>query len=64
MVTGWDDGLNQDYCRGLGQWFASRLSAKQDVRMSICEHEWKYVGSAGYGSNRYQCIKCNRIMST
>lgn len=35
MATGWDNGLNQDYCRELGQWFASRLSAREDVRKAM-----------------------------
>lgn len=28
--TGWDNGLCQDYDRGLAKWFSSRLSAKND----------------------------------
>jgi len=30
--TGWDNGLCQDYCRGLSLWFASRLDAREVVR--------------------------------
>lgn len=29
--TGWDKGLSQDYCKGLAQWFASRMDAKAVV---------------------------------
>lgn len=65
MATGWDNGLNQDYSRDLGKWFASRLSAREDVRKSLCEdHEWKYDGSGGYGGNRYVCVKCKKTMWT
>lgn len=31
-VTGWDTGLNQDYCRALAIWFATRLAAREVVR--------------------------------
>ena len=27
--------LSQDYCRGLAVWFATRLSAKEDVRKAF-----------------------------
>lgn len=30
--TGWDNGLCQDYERGLALWFASRLDAREVVR--------------------------------
>jgi len=30
--TGWDNGLCQDYCRGLALWFASRLDARHTIR--------------------------------
>ena len=30
--TGWDNGLCQDYDRGLALWFASRLDAREVVR--------------------------------
>ena len=30
--TGWDNGLNQDYCRELGRWFADRLGSRQQLR--------------------------------
>lgn len=33
--TGWTDGLCQDYDRGLAKWFASRLSAREDVRKAF-----------------------------
>lgn len=32
MATGWDNGLCQDYCRGLSIWFASRLDARHTIR--------------------------------
>ena len=32
MATGWDNGLNQDYNRKLGGWFANRLGARQQLR--------------------------------
>jgi hypothetical protein len=28
-------GLSQEYCRGLAVWFATRLSAKEDVRKAF-----------------------------
>lgn len=31
-VTGWKDGLLQDYSRGLARWFASKPEARQEVR--------------------------------
>ena len=31
-VTGWDDGLCQDYSRELGRWFADRLGARYELR--------------------------------
>lgn len=34
-VTGWDTGLSQDYDRGLAQWFASRLGAREDLRRAM-----------------------------
>jgi hypothetical protein len=30
--TGWDNGLNQDYDRKLGQWFANQPGARQQVK--------------------------------
>ena len=30
--TGWDNGLNQDYDKKLGRWFADRMDARQTVR--------------------------------
>lgn len=30
--TGWDNGLSQDYCKGLGQWLANRPGARQQLR--------------------------------
>jgi hypothetical protein len=32
MRTGWDNGLCQDYCKGLARWFSSRLDAREVVR--------------------------------
>ena len=34
-VTGWNDGLCQDYSKGLAQWFSTRLSAKDDLRKAF-----------------------------
>jgi hypothetical protein len=31
-VTGWDNGLSQDYDRKLGTWFADRLGAREQLR--------------------------------
>ena len=31
-VTGWGNGLSQDYDKGLGRWFADRLGARQQLR--------------------------------
>ena len=31
-VPGWDNGLCQDYCQGLGRWFADRLGALDQTR--------------------------------
>jgi hypothetical protein len=28
LVTGWDNGLSQDYSRGLARWFITRLDSK------------------------------------
>jgi len=35
VSTGWSNGLSQDYNKGLGRWFASRLGARQELRMSM-----------------------------
>ena len=34
-VTGWDNGLCQDYDKGLGRWFANRLGARQQLRQDF-----------------------------
>lgn len=34
-VTGWDNGLCQDYDKGLGRWFANRLGARQQLRQDL-----------------------------
>ena len=34
-VTGWDNGLSQDYDKGLGRWFANRLGARQQLRQDL-----------------------------
>ena len=34
-VTGWDNGLSQDYDKGLGRWFANRLGARQQLRQDF-----------------------------
>jgi hypothetical protein len=37
--TGWDNGLSQDYCKGLGQWLANRPGARQQLReMLAADH--------------------------
>ena len=36
-VTGWDNGLSQDYCRELGRWFADRLGARYELRKLFAE---------------------------
>lgn len=36
MTTGWNNGLCQDYDRGLGRWFADRLGAREQLRKD-CE---------------------------
>jgi hypothetical protein len=33
--TGWNDGLCQDYDKGLSNWFSTRLTAKEDVRRAF-----------------------------
>ena len=35
MATGWNDGLCQDYDKGLGRWFANRLGARQQLRQDF-----------------------------
>ena len=35
VSTGWSNGLSQDYNEGLGRWFADRLGARQELRMSM-----------------------------
>ena len=30
-ATGWDNGLNQDYSKGLGTWLADKPGARQQV---------------------------------
>lgn len=32
VCTGWNNGLSQDYCKKLSQWFASRIDARYVVR--------------------------------
>ena len=34
-VTGWDNGLCQDYDKGLGRWLANRLGARQQLRQDF-----------------------------
>jgi hypothetical protein len=59
-VSGWDNGLCQDYSAKLSQWFASRLDARAIVRRWICD--WTHGGGqvkrdAG-GRINWQCSKC------
>jgi hypothetical protein len=35
-MSGWDNGLNQDYCKELGRWFANRVDARHVLR-KVCE---------------------------
>lgn len=35
--TGWDNGLSQDYCKGLGQWLANRPGARQQLREMLVD---------------------------
>jgi hypothetical protein len=35
--TGWDNGLSQDYCKGLGQWLANRQGARQQLREMLAD---------------------------
>ena len=30
-VTGWDDGLSQDYNKKLGRWFSNRPGARREL---------------------------------
>ena len=39
--TGWDNGLCQDYDRGLALWFASRLDARHTIRRWFGEQRSK-----------------------
>jgi len=34
-VTGWDNGLCQDYDRKLFRWFASRIDARYQLRRAL-----------------------------
>ena len=36
-ATGWNNGLNQDYDRKLGKWFASKAGAREDVRKAMAQ---------------------------
>lgn len=40
--TGWDNGLCQDYERGLALWFASRLDAREVVRRFFGDQRRKH----------------------
>jgi hypothetical protein len=35
MATGWDNGLCQDYHRGLGKWFADRPGARHQLKINL-----------------------------
>lgn len=37
-VTGWDNGLSQDYNSKLGQWFANRPGALQQLRETMANN--------------------------
>jgi len=32
IVTGWDNGLNQDYNKKLARWFSEKPNARQEIR--------------------------------
>ena len=38
-VSGWSNGLSQDYNRGLGAWFASRLGARYQLMTDFAKAE-------------------------
>jgi hypothetical protein len=43
--SGWDNGLCQDYSKGLGRWFSSRLDAREVVRRVAREIEAERVAA-------------------
>lgn len=47
MVTGWDNGLNQDYHRGLGRWFADRLGARYQLTQQFSEKHMLHTETHG-----------------
>jgi hypothetical protein len=50
-VTGWDNGLSQDYDKGLGRWFANRLGARQQLRQDFESHTMISVALANGGDS-------------
>jgi hypothetical protein len=38
-MSGWNNGLCQDYDASLGKWFADRLGARQQLRVTINQGE-------------------------
>lgn len=69
MVSGRDDGLCQDYCRGLHLWFASRVDARHTVRRwfgdphkpgALCATTLEFnmaKSLGGRGSNHYYSVR-------
>jgi hypothetical protein len=43
MATGWDNGLCQDYHRGLGKWFADRLGARYQLKLNLEKKTMKTI---------------------
>lgn len=38
-ITGWDNGLSQDYDKKLGAWFSEQPNAKQELREALAQPE-------------------------
>ena len=53
-VTGWTDGLSQDYNKKLGQWFANRLGAKEQLRKDYEMTTPQYELPEPFGEMQYR----------
>lgn len=59
-ITGWSNGLNQDYSRGLSKWFASRLGSRyeqqQRIEPAICglSKSWTVTVWDGHSTSSFQ----------
>lgn len=71
MATGWNNGLNQDYSKKLGKWFANRLGARQQLRemygceemnLERCNGKYDNLHSEFGKLIRRECIGCQRRM--